>query len=225
MKNPNWHRDEIILALDLYFDKDRGAISPSNRKIIELSKILNRLPIIQEKPDEAKFRNPNGVSLKLSNFLAVDPNYNGEGMSRGSKLDKQLFNEYSSDLPLLKILALKIKKIVEDEKLLNELKYVEEDETSDTVNEGKVIYKLHKIRERDTKIIKAKKEAFKKINGRVYCEKCGFDFEKTYGAIGKDFIECHHIIPLHKFDYIKTTKLEDLMLLCSNCHRMEHRRM
>jgi hypothetical protein len=35
-RNPKWHRDEIILALDLYLDKERGSIDKSNPKIIEL---------------------------------------------------------------------------------------------------------------------------------------------------------------------------------------------
>lgn len=27
------------------------------------------------------------------------------------------------------------------------------------------------------------------------CKGCGFDFEKTYGDLGKDFIHVHHITP------------------------------
>lgn len=54
-------------------------------------------------------------------------------------------------------------------------------------------------------------------------EACGFEFEKTYGEIGKGYIECHHLIPLSNFKVNKETKLEGLALLCSNCHRMIHR--
>ena len=94
MRNPKWHRDEIILALDLYFDSQLGSIDSKNPKIIELSSILNQLPIHKHKPDEMKFRNPNGVTLKLSNFKSLDPNYKGKGMSSTSKLDKLIFNEF-----------------------------------------------------------------------------------------------------------------------------------
>jgi len=45
MKNPKWHRDEIILALDLYFSQDRGPIDVRNAKIISLSQTLNALPL------------------------------------------------------------------------------------------------------------------------------------------------------------------------------------
>lgn len=62
-----------------------------------------------------------------------------------------------------------------------------------------------------------------KIHG-TKCQICGFDFEKTYGLLGKDFIEVHHIKPL----YLTKGEIEidpkaDLMCLCSNCHRIIHR--
>lgn len=40
MRNPKWHRDEIILALDLYYDKDLGSMDSGNHKIIALSELL-----------------------------------------------------------------------------------------------------------------------------------------------------------------------------------------
>ena len=91
MRNPKWHRDEIILALDLYSRLEPGQISSTNSDIQELSILLNQLPIHDVRPDEAKFRNPNGVSLKLGNFLAIDPTYSGKGMQSHSKLDKKVF--------------------------------------------------------------------------------------------------------------------------------------
>ncbi len=41
MKNPKWHRDEIILALELYFRTEPGAMHNHNPEVIELSEILN----------------------------------------------------------------------------------------------------------------------------------------------------------------------------------------
>lgn len=46
MRNPKWHRDETILALDLYFNQNRGSIDKSNPNIIHLSQILNSLPVV-----------------------------------------------------------------------------------------------------------------------------------------------------------------------------------
>ena len=57
------------------------------------------------------------------------------------------------------------------------------------------------------------------------CEICGFDFEKTYGEVGKGFIEVHHIKPLYESaEEIEVNPKTDLICVCSNCHRMLHRR-
>jgi len=41
MRNPKWHRDKVILALDLYFRLEAGQVHASNPEIIELSALLN----------------------------------------------------------------------------------------------------------------------------------------------------------------------------------------
>ena len=61
MRNPPWHRDEVILALDLYFRTDYGQMHANNPALIELSEILNKLPIHNFRPDAKRFRNPNGI--------------------------------------------------------------------------------------------------------------------------------------------------------------------
>lgn len=58
------------------------------------------------------------------------------------------------------------------------------------------------------------------------CEACGFDFEKTYGELGKKFIEAHHLIPFADLDEDMSRTLDlkkDFAVLCSNCHSMIHR--
>lgn len=56
------------------------------------------------------------------------------------------------------------------------------------------------------------------------CFVCGFNFEQTYGELGKDFIEIHHLIPLcETTEEILINPEKDLIPLCANCHRMIHR--
>jgi 5-methylcytosine-specific restriction enzyme A len=225
MRNPKWHRDEIILALDLYFNTNRGPIDKSNAQIIQLSETLNDLPLFPERPDAEKFRNPNGVSLKLSNFLALDPNYHGKGMERGSKLDEIVFNEFMNDKQRLSDLATEIRKVANNQPLKEKIYTIEDDEQTkmDSVMEGQVIYKLHKLRERDTDIVKYKKRQAFSLLGHLECEVCVFDFHKFYGEIGYGYIECHHRTPLSMFKVESKTTLDDLALVCSNCHRILHR--
>lgn len=57
------------------------------------------------------------------------------------------------------------------------------------------------------------------------CQGCGFDFEAMYGTLGKDFIEVHHTKPVSAMQGQAVVSAEtDMVVLCSNCHRMVHRR-
>ena len=56
------------------------------------------------------------------------------------------------------------------------------------------------------------------------CKICGFDFEATYGDLGKGFCHIHHIKPLAENDQeVLTNPITDLIPLCPNCHAMIHR--
>ena len=92
-------------------------------------------------------------------------------------------------------------------------------------SEGKQILRTHLSYERNNQVIPLAKEHFKqKHGGKLFCEICGFDFYKTYGELGKDYIEGHHITPVSQLKEGETTKIEDIIMVCSNCHRMLHRR-
>jgi 5-methylcytosine-specific restriction enzyme A len=225
MRNPKWHRDEIILALDLYFDSTRGSIDKNNPRIIELSELLRRLPLFTIKPDEEKFRNTNGVTLKLANFKALDQGYSGKGMDRFSKGDSSIFDEFVNDKDKLREIANEIKKVVNNAALSAQIIKIEDDEQTktDSVLEGQIIYKLHKVIERNTSIVLEKKKLSLVQHGYLDCEVCEFNFERFYGVLGKGFIECHHRIPLSKLKMEAKTTLNDLALVCSNCHRMLHK--
>lgn len=57
------------------------------------------------------------------------------------------------------------------------------------------------------------------------CSICSFDFEKTYGIVGKDFIHVHHIIPISQIGKIyELNPIKDLRPVCPNCHAMLHKR-
>ena len=57
------------------------------------------------------------------------------------------------------------------------------------------------------------------------CAICEFDFEETYGKIGKSFIHVHHVKPLSEIDEkYKINPIEDLRPVCPNCHAMLHKR-
>lgn len=90
--------------------------------------------------------------------------------------------------------------------------------------EGKQYLKTHLTYERNHYIKTKAKESFKITNGRLFCEICGFDFNKIYGEVGKDFIEAHHSIPVSEMKKDHKTTINDFVMLCSNCHSMIHRK-
>lgn len=62
------------------------------------------------------------------------------------------------------------------------------------------------------------------LHGRT-CKACGFDFLAKYGERGKDFIEVHHLKTISSLKYPeKINPKNDMTVLCSNCHRMVHRK-
>lgn len=98
-----------------------------------------------------------------------------------------------------------------------------EDEDECAFPEGVELYKKHRYYERNPEVVKeAKRRASAK--GNLQCCICEFDFHQTYGELGKGFIECHHILPISESKKRRKTKPEDLALVCSNCHRMLHRK-
>lgn len=99
---------------------------------------------------------------------------------------------------------------------------ISEDEES-TFPEGAESYKLHKKRERDSKIVVAAKARRFRDTQKLECEICATDFHLVYGELGLGFIEAHHKIPVAQLDGKTPTRVEDLAMVCSNCHRMLHR--
>jgi len=91
------------------------------------------------------------------------------------------------------------------------------------VTEGGRKLVTHLVRERSQAIVAAKKQQILSATGQLICEVCGFNFNAFYGVLGEGFCEVHHRIPLSDVDSSRETRLEDLAILCSNCHRIIHR--
>ena len=95
------------------------------------------------------------------------------------------------------------------------------DEDTPAATEGRRRWRTHLRRERDSGIIRQKKQAYRSATGGLKCEACKFDFDSVFGL--SEFCEVHHLLPLAEEDDERTTRLEDLAVLCSNCHRAIHR--
>lgn len=223
-RNPNWTRDELILALELYFKTNPLHTSKNHPDIVNLSELLNSLPIHFRAEQEETFRNPDGVYMKLCNFLRFDPSYEGEGLSAGSKLDEEIWSEFSTKHSYLSETADAIRRnfsgLTSPQSSTQESELVNEDEE---FPEGRILTRIHKQKERSSTVVRKKKTHVLNLSGKLVCEACDFDFADFYGDLGQGFAECHHNLPLSTIQIITKIKMSDLSIVCSNCHRMLHR--
>ena len=98
-----------------------------------------------------------------------------------------------------------------------------EEAASEGGMEGALVERLHRVRERDASLVSTAKRLFRERHGSLFCTICGFSFHRTYGALGEDYIEAHHVKPISERERATETKVEDLVMVCANCHRMIHR--
>jgi 5-methylcytosine-specific restriction protein A len=227
-RNKKWNRDELILALDLYFQARPKHLDDTDPRVIALSKTLNALPSARNAADPTKFRNPNGVAMKCGNFKRFDPlhlNRGRKGLTRGNALEEVVWNEFASNPVRLSAVAEAIRKGASEAS--TEPKGITAAESltdpDEEFQEGAVLTRLHNRRERDPKASAKKKAAVLQETGRLQCEACGFDFAVAYGELGVGFAECHHRLPLASLGSRTATRLADLAILCANCHRMIHK--
>lgn len=59
-------------------------------------------------------------------------------------------------------------------------------------------------------------------SSRLDCEVCGFSFSRAYGSAASDYCEVHHLLPISEVEHTTRTRMEDLAILCANCHRVVH---
>lgn len=218
-RNPTWARDELMLALDIYL-RNYPTIpsSKTNKDVVELSQLLNALPIFPREVRQPNFRNPDGVLMKLMNFRWIDPNKSG-GYSSVGQGDRDVWAEFAHQPDQLHQLAVLIREHYQSPEVVDQQ---EESEIDLEAPEGRLLRRVHVARERNRTIVNEKKKSVRKRTGRLSCECCDFDFADTYGDLGDGYIECHHTIPVAQLDQDSKTKMSDLALVCANCHRMLH---
>ena len=122
MRNPKWTRDEILLTLDFYHSHYPKIPEKNSQEISNLSKTLRKT---QEKLDndiDEKYRNINGVYMKLMNFHHLNPNHSGEGLKSVSELDREIYRDFENDKESLSKISGTIKEIINSDEYDTELK-------------------------------------------------------------------------------------------------------
>lgn len=150
-RNPAWSREELMLALDLFFQLKPAHISKDHPEIIALSQLLNALPIHTDRPDVPRFRNPKGVSMKLSNFLRLDPTYLGVRLEREGKMEETIWDEFAKDRDRLHLLAEAIRAGLT--MTAEELLALPPPDEDFEAPEGRLLLRVHKYKERNPSLV------------------------------------------------------------------------
>ena len=85
MERRLWTREELILALSVYYQLPFGRLNRTTPEVKELAKLINR--------------SANSVALRLVNYAACDPVIIGSGrtgMTGGLSTCLPIWNEYSN---------------------------------------------------------------------------------------------------------------------------------
>lgn len=94
-------------------------------------------------------------------FLRFDPDSTGAGrvgLSRGNKLEQLVWNEFVDTPERLSLVARAIRDGIENDKNLKEIRKVEDvDDGFVIAQEGAILSKLHKVRERNASLVARKK--------------------------------------------------------------------
>lgn len=220
-RNPAWTRDELLVALDYYFRHPGESHDPGKASVEELTLQIGQVAKSLGITGSDTLRNANGVSMKLLNFRAHDPDYQARGrvgLNRGNKLEGEVWREFEDERDQLRRI---VRAILTNTTGAEAVPTSEADDDFEAP-EGRLLVRVHRQRERNRDLVKRKKSGVLRETGRLCCEVCDFDFLKRYGERGRGFIECHHTVPVSSLGDGAKTSVKDLALVCANCHRMIH---
>lgn len=224
----DWKLEEQILACDLLVRNNWQTIPENDPRTVGLSELLRSQWVYA--PSIPEYRSCHSVHLKFENLRTARPGYSGVP-TRGGKLSAQVAAAFVNDPDKMRALAASIRLNGELDLVLDH-----DDERADeaeidivtaddfvTAVEGKAKQRMTQVYERDPQLRKEKIKQSRKLRHSIACEVCGFDFEAAYPELGEGYVEVHHVVPLHTTGPVRNT-LDDLVLLCANCHKMIHRR-
>ena len=210
--NPDWTREEMILAMDLLVRCDMEPPSKADPAVLELSDLLRDAAIHPPDARNAVFRNPAGVARTIAVLRS------SETADKASRIQREVWAEFHDKPDRLAEAAARIRADLE---LLEQTPLPEADEDG-VYQENTVRMRAHSRRERarglrDKVIARARRR-----HGSLRCEACGCEERTGLGRIAAAEFEAHHREPLAGSDGVRTTRVGDFAILCASCHRLIH---
>lgn len=227
----DWTREELIIICAELKANDWVVYRARSTQAEELSTLLNAADFVPMDERDDDFRSPNSVQRKMYDFLTLLPSYTGKP-TKGGRVTRDVLEAFLSKPDEMDAVAARLVAKIDaglspsrGSEAVVDVDWESDADALDTAfeaDEGTPLLARHFRRERNQTIRKRKLASVKAAGLPVACEVCGFDFAAIYGEVGDGYIEVHHVLPLHASGPT-TTRIDDLALLCSNCHRMIHR--
>lgn len=169
MKNGQklWTRDELVLAINLYWKLEFGKIHEGNPEVQKFARLIGRTP--------------GSVVFKLGNFGSFDPSLQARGvggLKNTSKLDKEIWDEFFENMEDLSFESEVLRAKYEN----NSVENLNGIEGEDLPKEGKVRERLIKVR--------VNQNFFRRMILGSYRNTCCIT-----GINHPDFLVAGHIIP------------------------------
>ncbi|MEW2490432.1 HNH endonuclease [Streptomyces sp. NPDC048411] len=223
MRSPAWTWDELLLICSRVVGNDWRQLRAYQQVTGELADLLRSLPLHGGAAHELpEFRSATSVSRKSADLITSRPGYTGPA-TRGGHLTRLVAEAFTTHEAEMMAAARAIEAGIGSGDLA-EIP-AQPDEVSDdgtTALEGRLLARWALFRERNPALRRQKIAEAVRLGLPIQCEVCHFRFREVYGALGGDYIEVHHVLPLH-ISGPRETRVEDLAFLCANCHRMCHR--
>lgn len=225
----DWQVEEQILACDLLVHNGWKTIPEADPRTAALSELLRSQWVYA--PSIPEYRSRNSVHRKIEDLRTARPGHAGTA-TRGGQLSARIAVAFTDDPARMHALAVELRAgaqldlpmqygTTDDDAPPAELDVTTASDFAAAV-EGKAVRRMTNRYERDRKLRAQKIAQSRQQRGGISCEICGFDFEKFYPGLGDGYIHVHHVVPLHKTGEVRNT-LDDLVLVCANCHQMIHR--
>ena len=137
---------------------------------------------------------------------------------------KRLYEDQKDNLALLFSFQLEKTKEILSGMATGRRPIVLTDET--VISEGGVVEIANRHARQRSKALRDAAVEYYTRNGRIECHACLLEFSRHYEAIGKNYIEIHHLNPICEYEGEVKIDLDDSIKevrpLCANCHRVVH---
>ncbi|MFF5895757.1 HNH endonuclease [Streptomyces argenteolus] len=223
MRSPSWTWDELLLICSRVVENDWRQLRTYQPATEQLADLLRSLPLHDTAARALpEFRSAASVSRKSADLITNRPGYARQA-TRGGHLTSLVAEAFITRREEMMAAALAIEGGIGSGELIKIPPQPDEvDADGYAAREGRLLARWAIFRERNPALRRRKIAEASRLGRRIQCEVCHFHFADRYGAIGQDYIEVHHVQPLH-ISGPRETQLQDLAFVCANCHRMCHR--